>query len=80
MCPLPPIVVTEFCSRGSLTDVLRAAQASRSKGAQLDWARRISMVREGAGVAVQGTAVYFCTSTCRAHHIEAQHLAAEPAC
>lgn len=42
---IPPCVVTEYCSRGSLADVLKAAHQSTSMAARLDWSRRIRMVR-----------------------------------
>jgi serine/threonine protein kinase len=44
VCVSPPCVATEYCSRGSLTDVLRGAARSPQKAAQLDWARRLNMV------------------------------------
>ena len=45
VCKSPPCVVTEYCSRGSLTDVLRAARPAPAAAARLDWARRLNMVR-----------------------------------
>jgi hypothetical protein len=45
VCPTPPCVVSDFCSRGSLADVLGAAKKSPVKAAQLDWVRRLNMVR-----------------------------------
>lgn len=45
VCPTPPCVVTEYCARGSLNDVLRGARNVPAKAAQLDWARRLNMVR-----------------------------------
>ena len=47
VCPMPPCVVTEYCSRGSLADILRAAKKSPALAAKLDWARRLNMVTEG---------------------------------
>lgn len=44
----PPCVVSDFCSRGSLNDVLKAAKDSPSKAAQLDWTRRINMALDAA--------------------------------
>lgn len=35
--------LAEYCARGSLADVLRAAKASPSKLAQLTWLRRLNM-------------------------------------
>ena len=45
LCALPPCLLTEYCERGSLFDVLRAAAASPQAAAQLTWRRRLSMVR-----------------------------------
>ena len=44
VCTAPPCVATEYCGRGSLTDVLRGGRASPAKAKQLDWARRLNMV------------------------------------
>ncbi len=36
ICPTPPCIVTEYCSRGSLTDVLRSAKiAPNNKASQV---------------------------------------------
>ena len=57
-CPsLPSSLVPS--AAGSLTDVLRGGRANAAKAKQLDWARRINMVRgndsaESAGFAVVG--------------------------
>lgn len=51
VCPSPPCVLSEFCSRGSLADVLRAARQSPQLAAKLDWPRRLSMVGAGCGAA-----------------------------
>ena len=45
VCPTPPCVASEYCARGSLTDVLRGGRASPAKAALLDWTRRLNMVR-----------------------------------
>lgn len=45
VCADPPCVATEYCGRGSLTDVLRGGKNSPVKAKQLDWARRLNMVR-----------------------------------
>jgi hypothetical protein len=45
VCTMPPCVVTEYCSLGSLSDVLRAARSNPAKAAQLRWPRRLGMVR-----------------------------------
>lgn len=44
----PPAVVTEYCARGSLNDVLKRARASTSLAAQLDWPRRLNMALDAA--------------------------------
>ena len=44
VCLDPPAVVTEYCARGSLNDVLKRARSSPSLAAQLDWPRRLNMV------------------------------------
>lgn len=44
---LPPALITEYCARGSLFDVLRSASGSAVSAAQLTWARRLAMVRGG---------------------------------
>ncbi|GAB4821009.1 hypothetical protein N2152v2_008055 [Parachlorella kessleri] len=48
VCPFPPCVVTEYCSRGSLSDVLRSAKTSASLAAKLDWNRRLSLMLDTA--------------------------------
>ena len=52
VCPTPPCVVTEYCARGSLHDVLRLARSSPARAAQLDWPRRLNMVGGGKGLRV----------------------------
>lgn len=46
--PMPPCVVTEYCPRGSLADILRAAKRSPALAAKLDWSRRLSMMLDTA--------------------------------
>ena len=41
----PPCLVTEFCARGSLADVLRSARGSARAAEKLSWQRRLQMVR-----------------------------------
>ncbi|KAK9830425.1 hypothetical protein WJX72_011709 [[Myrmecia] bisecta] len=48
VCPSPPSVVTEYCARGSLNDVLKRARSVPSLAVQLDWARRLNMVLDAA--------------------------------
>lgn len=42
---MPPALITEYCARGSLYDVLRSASSNAASAAQLTWARRLAMVR-----------------------------------
>ena len=44
ICAVPPCIVTEFCPRGSLFNLLQAARGSPEVGAALGWARRLRMV------------------------------------
>lgn len=44
----------EYCSRGSLYDVLRAAAQQPDKAAELTWQRRLGMVRLAAAAATAG--------------------------
>lgn len=73
---VPPCVVTEYCSKGSLTDVLKAARQSPAAAARLDWGRRLGMVggawertpgRLGWGVGVGGALEL---RTGAAHHLQ----------
>ena len=48
VCAHPPCVVTEYCGRGSLTDVLRGGAKSPAKAAQIDWPRRLNMALDAA--------------------------------
>ncbi|GAB4822570.1 hypothetical protein N2152v2_009616 [Parachlorella kessleri] len=48
VCPVPPCVVTEYCARGSLADVLRTARQSPAAAAKLDWLRRLNMMLDTA--------------------------------
>lgn len=43
ICSSPAAIVTEYCSRGSLHALLKAANSSRVVAAQLTWPRRLSM-------------------------------------
>ena len=54
VCPCPPCVVTEYCSRGSLTDVLKQAKQSPAVAARLDWYQRLQMVGGWVGGWVGG--------------------------
>ncbi|KAI7844166.1 hypothetical protein COHA_002301 [Chlorella ohadii] len=44
---LPPALITEYCSRGSLYDCLAAARDNSAAAAQLTWHRRLSMAIDG---------------------------------
>lgn len=48
LCPDPPCVVTEYCSRGSLYDVLRRAREDSKIGEELKWPRRLGMALDAA--------------------------------
>ncbi|GAB4823440.1 hypothetical protein N2152v2_010486 [Parachlorella kessleri] len=48
VCPSPPALVTEYCDRGSLYDVLRIARASPEKAAELTFTRRLAMALDAA--------------------------------
>lgn len=50
LCLEPPCIVTEFCARGSLYDVLKKARGTPAFAQQLDWSRRISMALDAAKV------------------------------
>ena len=52
VCLDPPAVVTEYCARGSLNDVLKRARGSISLAAQLDWPRRLNMALDAAKVCI----------------------------
>ena len=43
VCLDPPCVVSEWCARGSLYDVLSKARKSAKLAPQLDWTRRLNM-------------------------------------
>ena len=48
VCPDPPAVVTEFCARGSLYDLLKSARDSSVLAQQLDWPRRLGIALDAA--------------------------------
>ena len=48
VCLEPPCIVTEYCARGSLTDVLRGAKTSPQKASMLDWSKRLNMALDAA--------------------------------
>ena len=48
VCLAPPIIVTEFCAKGSLFDVLRAANRHPDRAAALTWGLRLRMAVDAA--------------------------------
>ena len=50
LCFNPMCIVTEFCARGSLTDVLRKGAADAVFAQQLGWRTRITMALDAAKV------------------------------
>ena len=48
VCPDPPCVVTEYCARGSLYDVLLEAKENPALARSLTWYRRVSMMLDAA--------------------------------
>ena len=48
VCLQPPSIVTEYCARKSLTDVLRGAKSSPAKASEMVWTRRLNMVLDAA--------------------------------
>jgi serine/threonine protein kinase len=44
----PPAIVSEYCARGSLFDVLRAASMSEAAAASLSWPRRLRLALDAA--------------------------------
>ena len=50
LCLNPPCLITEFCPRGSLYDVLRKARRDPTFEQQFDWCRRLNMILDTAKV------------------------------
>ncbi|EFN51103.1 hypothetical protein CHLNCDRAFT_14990, partial [Chlorella variabilis] len=48
VCHLPPCILTEYCSRGSLAEVLIRARQSARLAAELTWRRRLAMALDAA--------------------------------
>lgn len=48
VCLDPPCIITEYCSRGSLFDVLKNARTSTRYQRQLTWKRRIGFALDAA--------------------------------
>lgn len=47
-CASPTLLPAEYCSRGSLYDVIQAAKRDQALAAQLTWARRLSLAHDAA--------------------------------
>ncbi|CAL5230064.1 g13517 [Coccomyxa viridis] len=47
-CSQPPCMVTEYCARGSLLDILTRAREYPAAAAELAWLRRLNMALEAA--------------------------------
>jgi len=47
-CSFPPCIITEYCDRGSLLDVLQRARSDPKQAKLLTWSRRIKMAIEAA--------------------------------
>lgn len=45
----PPCIVTEYCTHGSLYDLLQKAKASEKLATELNWTRRLNLLH---GIAV----------------------------
>ena len=48
LCPEPPCIVTEYCSRGSLYDLLQAARQDEALAQQLSWSKRLGLALDAA--------------------------------
>ncbi|EFN56509.1 hypothetical protein CHLNCDRAFT_30642 [Chlorella variabilis] len=48
LCTLPPCILTEYCERGSLYDVLQAAAKRPERAAALTWRLRLKMALDAA--------------------------------
>lgn len=73
--PIHLILPTEFCERGSLTDVLQRASCDPGAAAELTWPRRLALVRESGWV---GGWVWVGRSAwqagCQIHSLDSQTL------
>lgn len=45
LCLNPPTLVSEYCPRGALFDILQQARTTPAVARQLDWRKRLSLVR-----------------------------------
>ena len=69
VCLDPPCVVSEWCARGSLFDVLSKARKNPALAPQLDWTRRLNMALDAAKV-----------GPCMLHHFTLVRCRSHPAC
>ena len=67
LCLNPIGVVTEFCARGSLTDVLRKAASDAVFAQQLNWRKRITMALDAAKVKLDRMGNWAMHMTVRLH-------------
>ena len=67
ICLSPVCIVTEFCARGSLSDVIKKAASSAVFAQQLDWPKRITMALDAAKVSTASTLLRIPLSGCSNH-------------
>ncbi|KAL4421995.1 hypothetical protein ABPG77_011018, partial [Micractinium sp. CCAP 211/92] len=48
ICPLPPCILTEYCTKGSLYSVLRGAAGDPIRASELTWSLRMNMLVDAA--------------------------------
>ena len=48
---MPPLIISEYCPRGSLFDLLRKARTTPALQSKLTWGRRLRMVSLAHGEA-----------------------------
>ena len=80
LCLNPVCVVTEFCARGSLSDVIRKAATSEIFAQLLHWPKRLSMALDAAKVdSLHCQRACNCSFVCH-HHQALSSRGAGPAC
>ena len=82
ICLSPVCIVTEFCARGSLSDVIKKAASRAVFAQQLDWPRRTAMALDAAKVTTASILLRISLSGCSNHtslHV-CRGLACLPAC
>ena len=67
ICLDPPCLVTEWCSRGSLYDVIARAARRDPKSPPLDWMRSLSMALDASKVDSPCTCHLVLSAACIAH-------------